>query len=142
MTIAWMLYVLFVGTLLSGAALSIDGVVRRTSLPTRWVWVAALAGIVAFALLAPRRENAPLPTSLDAEIALTTTVSKLGPTASIASAFLRAQRRVNASLTEAFIAAETRIPKSVSLAIFGAWGAWSASLLDVRIEDLRQAMNY
>src|SRR6476620_9643807 len=56
---AWILYVLLVGTLLALAALSIDGVLRRTSLPTRWIWVAALGGMVALAILAPRREQLP-----------------------------------------------------------------------------------
>src|SRR4051812_42602036 len=57
---AWTLYVLLVGTLLALAALSIDGILRRTALPTRWIWLAALAGIVVLSILAPRREPLPL----------------------------------------------------------------------------------
>ena len=52
---AWMLYVLGTGSLLAVAALALDTLLRRAKLPTRWVWVAALAGIAALAVLAPRR---------------------------------------------------------------------------------------
>ena len=57
MTSAWTLYVLLVGTLLACAALALDGILRRTTLPTRWVWVSALAGIVCLAVIAPRSEG-------------------------------------------------------------------------------------
>jgi beta-lactamase regulating signal transducer with metallopeptidase domain len=53
---AWMLYVLGTGTLLAVAALALDTLLRRAKLPTRWVWVAALGGIVALAVVAPRSD--------------------------------------------------------------------------------------
>ena len=59
MTMAWILYVLLVGTLLAFAALAVDAILRRTRFPTRWVWVSALAGIVCLAIVAPSRDVRP-----------------------------------------------------------------------------------
>jgi beta-lactamase regulating signal transducer with metallopeptidase domain len=57
MSAAWVLYVLLVGALLSVAANAIEGAVRRAQLPVRWVWAAALAGLVVLAFAAPFRQQ-------------------------------------------------------------------------------------
>ena len=43
MILSWMVYVLFVGGALAIGAHAIEHIVRRTSLPTRFVWMSARA---------------------------------------------------------------------------------------------------
>ena len=77
MTAGWVLYVLFVGTLLAGAASAVDGAVRRGARATRWLWAAAMVAAVAFAIAAPR-DDAPLTlprAAVPAATAATTTPS-------------------------------------------------------------------
>lgn len=81
MTAAWVLYVLFVGTLLAAAALAVDGAMRQAQRPTRFVWAAALAAYVAFALLAPgQRAAAPVASASAADAnAVAATPAPAGP---------------------------------------------------------------
>lgn len=51
----WIVYSLFVGTLLALAAAAIDAGCRALRVPTRWVWVTALALLAAFAASVPFR---------------------------------------------------------------------------------------
>jgi beta-lactamase regulating signal transducer with metallopeptidase domain len=132
MTIAWILYVLFVGTLLTGAALAIDGVMRRTSLPTRWVWVGALAAIACLSMIAPRQGAISPPPEMqsardDAAIVAAAAVPSTG--------FLRTMERmrdgISSSVAAGIAAAETRVPSAVMVPLAIAWGLWSAALLAV-----------
>ena len=84
MTIAWLLYVLLVGALLAVAAVAVDGILRRTSLPTRWVWVCALVAMAGFAVAAPRRAAAPGFAVTVAPGGIAKVLPQLPPTAGIA----------------------------------------------------------
>jgi len=55
MTIAWLLYVLVVGSLLAVAARALASALGGVGRPTRWVWTGALAGLAALAIVAPTR---------------------------------------------------------------------------------------
>ena len=81
MTTAWILYVLLVGSLVAIAALAIDGILRRTTLSTRWLWLGALVAIAGFAVIAP---SAARPTATQGEAAVT--IATVTPSAMPAAA--------------------------------------------------------
>jgi hypothetical protein len=126
-TIAWVLYVLLVGTLLACAALALDGIVRRTSLPTRWVWVGALTSIVGFALVAPR--SAPVRDIIIPTVSLSARAATATPAVTFSAVFRRALDVVSASGTQLIAAADTRLPESVALWSVVAWSAMSGATL-------------
>jgi beta-lactamase regulating signal transducer with metallopeptidase domain len=133
MTIAWTLYVLLVGTLLACAALAVDGILRRTTLPTRWVWVSALAGIICFALIAPTREATRTAFKIpDATYLHTTDLTPTSPN-TIVAFVARARDVVSYSGTKLIAAANTQLPDSGLLWISIVWGAMSAVMLSVII---------
>ena len=55
MNAAWVVYVLLVGAILAVAANMLEAAARRIRISTRWVWVAALTGLVALSVSAPLR---------------------------------------------------------------------------------------
>jgi len=61
MTIAWLVYVLLVGTLLCAGAAVVSSAAVVLRRPSRGVWAAALAGIVALGVIAPERKLIPGP---------------------------------------------------------------------------------
>ena len=132
MTIAWMLYVLLVGTLLACGALAVDGILRRTSLPTRWVWVVALAGIVGLAVLAPR-SSAPvrargIPVAIDRRAMRDVNAPA---THGFEAKLKRARDAVRTSVNAALAAANARVPSSVATPLLLAWGVLTGALLFV-----------
>lgn len=129
MNLSWMIYLLFVGVAFAIGAHALDSIVRRTSLPARWVWMTALAGIVVMAFIAPRKESAPAGVRLSAAVTTRSGAATTTPTASIAQSLLSAQRRMSERLSNAFVAAETRVPKAVFFGIAGGWALFSAALL-------------
>ncbi len=137
---AWILYVLLVCTLLALAALSIDGVLRRTALPTRWVWLAALSGMVALAILAPRREQtasafrAPAPTNIDAGVQ----APSLAP-AGLLNTIASARAAIASSVSHTLAAASAHTPTTVLVALAAAWLLLSASVLSVLVIVSRRA---
>jgi beta-lactamase regulating signal transducer with metallopeptidase domain len=132
MTIAWALYVLLVGTLLACAALAVDGILRRTALPTRWVWVSTLAAIVGFAVIAPRRD-AP-----SAAFRIPVTQSPAGVVAApsmamngFAAVLERGREAVRSMSTQLIVGANRRLSAAVVLGLSIVWGAMSAMVLAV-----------
>ena len=140
MTVAWMLYVLLVGVLLALGALAVDGILQRTALATRWVWVVALAGIVVLAVLAPRspaptkgvlvRGTMAQPATRDAASSATRT---------IATTLNQMLVAVRSSVNHALIAADARIPSSVATPIAVSWAILSGALLIVIVVVNRRA---
>jgi TonB-dependent SusC/RagA subfamily outer membrane receptor len=129
MSLSWMSYALFVGAALAAAALAGEHVLRRASLPSRWVWVAGLAGIVALAVLAPRRDEANVRLPAVQNTTLVATSHAVAPSMSIVATLNNMQRRLTSALSEGFIAAERRVPHSVARVIAGTWGALTITLL-------------
>jgi hypothetical protein len=132
MTIAWILYVLLVGTLLTGAALAIDGVMRRTSRPTRWVWVGALAAIACLSIIAPRQDALGVPRQMhgaadEPAIAASAAV----PADGLLQTIQRMRDGLSSSIAAGIRAAETRVPTPFMVAIAIAWGLWSTGLVAV-----------
>lgn len=134
MTIAWTLYVLLVGTLLACSALAVDGILRRTTLPTRWVWVSTLVAIVGFAVIAPRRD-AP-----SAAFRIPVTQSRAGVVAApsmatnrFAAVLDRAREAAGAIATKLIVSANRRLSAAVVLGLSIAWGVLSAVMLAVLV---------
>jgi len=137
---AWLLYVLLVGTLLAFAALSIDGVLRRTALPTRWVWITALGGIVALAILAPRREPTPSAFKVRARVAAPANVQALPKTSTGVIAKIAATRdAIVESVSSTLAQASVRTPKEALLPLVTVWLLLSGSVLSVLVIVSRRA---
>ena len=128
MTIAWMLYVLLVGGLLSCAALAIEGVLRRMGRPTRWVWVGALAAIIVFAAVAPgaRQSGAAGAEEISALVAK----SAAAPgKAMVLAVPVNPRDRVTSAVISGILAVQARVPRSAAMPLAIAWAASSAVLL-------------
>ena len=127
---AWLLYVLLVGSLLACAALALDGLLRRTALATRWIWVATLAAIVAFAALAPRQEQLPTRFRVPS-VEVTASSVDLAPTRSFGlGGVLTMVRDAMASpVSRALVAADARVPATMMVALGAAWCLLSALVL-------------
>ena len=131
---AWILYVLLVGTLLACAALSIDGVLRRTSLPTRWVWLVALGGMVVLAVVAPRREPAPLLYKVRASSGADVNVQALPrKSAGVIATMSAARDKFTGLVSHALAIASMRTPKEAVPPLAIAWLLLSGSVLSVLV---------
>ncbi|MEO5816149.1 MAG: M56 family metallopeptidase [Gemmatimonadaceae bacterium] len=131
---AWILYVLLVGTLLAFAALSVDGILRRTALPTRWIWLAALGGIVALAVLSPRREFNRSAFKTRARVATPVSVQGLprkpgGLMATIAAA----RDAIVSSVSNTLAVASLRTPQQALIPLAMVWLVLSGSVLSVLV---------
>ena len=129
MTIAWLLYVLLVGALLAVAAAAVDGILRRTSRPTRWVWVCALAAMAGFAAAAPRRAPAPgiaVTVAPDGNAAIS---PQLTPTAGMALLVERARSAARAVDDLLIATAGHRLPDGVTAVLLAAWATTSGAML-------------
>jgi beta-lactamase regulating signal transducer with metallopeptidase domain len=128
MSAAWVLYVLAIGVLLTMAAASLDWGARALGLPTRWAWTAALAGIVALAVIAPRHE----PVTVFATTAVRTE-RPIGGQPSADVGFVERLRGVSAVVSETAASMVSRLdrhlPSSVARAMLATWLAASGLLL-------------
>ena len=133
MTIAWTLYVLFAGSLVACAALAVDGILRRTQLPTRWVWVTALSGIVALAAAAPRAPVQGRGPGMSAIAPTTLRATGAAADASIVASMNRAIAAIGASANDVLKEANARVPSSIVMPLAAAWALISSVLLVVII---------
>jgi beta-lactamase regulating signal transducer with metallopeptidase domain len=128
MSAAWVLYVLTIGALLTMAAASLDWGARALGLPTRWAWTAALAGIVALAVIAPRHEPVAVVATTSARTERTIAGQPSGDVG-----FVERLRGVSAVLSETAASVVSRIdqrlPSSVARAMLATWLAASGLLL-------------
>jgi beta-lactamase regulating signal transducer with metallopeptidase domain len=127
---AWILYVLLVGTLLACAAFAMEGMLRRSARPTRWIWLAALGGIVALAILAPQREPV---TRVKIPVASTTAKNAIVTTRSpaVLEVITGIGNVITSSVSSALVIAETRVPQALVLALGIIWCLLSAAVLSV-----------
>ncbi len=132
MTVAWTLYVLLVGALLTCAAVAVDDILRRTSRPTRWVWVATLLAIVAFAAIAPRRQ-APAAFKLPLASVSVTQATLAPARGGIAIAVAWARNIVTSSASTFIGTANRRLPAATVTALGLAWMGATATLLLVLV---------
>jgi beta-lactamase regulating signal transducer with metallopeptidase domain len=137
---AWILYVLLVGTLLACAAVSIDGILRRTSLPTRWVWLAALGGMVALAIVAPRREPSTSPYKVRARTNVAVNVQALPrKSAGVLGTIAGMRDKLTSFVSYSLAEASMRTPKEAVPPLAIAWLLLSGSVLSVLVIVSRRA---
>jgi beta-lactamase regulating signal transducer with metallopeptidase domain len=140
MTMAWILYVLLVGTLLALAALSVDGILRRTALPTRWIWLAALGGIVALAILSPRREPIASGFKIPAPVDVAANVQALPRTSGgLLGMITTARDAISSSVSKALAMASRRTPTQALVPLAIVWLLFSASVISVLVIVSRRA---
>ena len=127
MTAAWMLYVLLVGTLLACAALAADVALRRTGVPTRWVWVAALAGSVALAVFAPRGQ-APVAFKIPSANVMEVAEVPAVEARSIAAYVLALSRAIDGGIARGIATIELRVSERLAVSLAVIWGVLSAGM--------------
>jgi beta-lactamase regulating signal transducer with metallopeptidase domain len=133
MTAAWMLYILFVGTLLACGALAVDQFLRRRAGTTRWVWSAALGGIVVLGALAMRDVRAPdVASNLLQHVSAPQGVVAVEQGGFVAKIDM-VRRIVATSIASGIAVVETRIPASLGLPLVVAWALLSAGILTVLV---------
>ena len=129
MSLSFALYLLVVGGLVAISAASLDTVFRRWGQPTRWIWIAAMATLVAFAVAAPRRHAPMSSVPLPIQLTLATDDARASKTSAVAVYFLEGQRWADAMLATAFAEIETRVPPAVVQAGAVLWMTSSALVL-------------
>jgi beta-lactamase regulating signal transducer with metallopeptidase domain len=131
----WMLYSLFVGAVVTVAAIAAASAQRAANRPVRWIWVGAIIAVVALTLAAPMRRS-----DGSANIArLTSTVvrvaSREAPLASGVGVWIGAARvAIEMPLREALGAVQTvidRTPVAVHRALALAWALGSLIVLGI-----------
>lgn len=125
MNLSWMIYVLFVGGVLSVSAFAADSILRRLALPMRWLWITGLAAIVALALVAPQDDTVHLSTVDRRRIEQPTLQSTALPSSSFTMTLFRAQESIRSALSGMASIADARLSTSVQRAIAVAWVASS-----------------
>lgn len=129
--IAWMLYTLMMGLVVSTAALAGDRVACFARRQTRLVWAGAMLVAIGLPALAPFRmteqgaERAPA-----AGIALASTARVAGDAywPAFRAVISEAQRLLDAPLVRAAAAIEPRVPSSIGAFVAVVWSVLSASL--------------
>src|SRR5437879_4569347 len=127
MTIVWIAYGLFVGSLIALGARALESVCRIAGRPIRWVWAGALVLSVVLVGLAPFR---PAPVSLPGPLAHRTTTRGSARSAEGATPALQMIRHAVATTVPGTIAAVSRgVPASLDRYVAAVWFGLSALLL-------------
>lgn len=130
MSIAWLAYVLLVGTLLAIGAYALAELLRRAKLPTRWVWVAALGGVLALALLSPRREARTREIRLPVAVSTAPQIVRGVPVAPTLLQSLSARKEaVVETVALGIRAMDAVVPTSVATGMLCVWLALSVTML-------------
>ena len=134
MTIAWMLYTLLVGTLIAAAARMLEGMLRITGRPVRWIWAGALGLTLALAAVAPQRTQSNVLSPELLERAKVSSGSNAAApahswSASLLEALRTARSAVAAPVERALARAERSTPAAVGRSLGAASLVLSALLL-------------
>lgn len=138
MTSAWVLYVLLVGTLLAGGALAVDGILRRTALPTRWVWVSALVGIVFLSATALGREAPATPIQVRVTPDRIVTLAKAQPANAVVVVLARVGEAERSAVATLIAATSRRLPASALFGLSIAWAMTSTVMLLILVAVSRR----
>src|SRR5437879_4686814 len=127
MTIVWIAYGLFVGSLIALGARALESVCRIAGRPIRWVWAGALVLMVVLVALAPFR---PASMSPPAPPAYRVTMRGSATSAESATPALEMIRYAVATTVPGTIAAVSRgVPASLDRYVAAVWFGLSALLL-------------
>ena len=136
---AWMLYVLLVGTLLACAATAVDGVVRRTIVPTRWVWAAALAGLMILVSIVPHRGSHAAGPIAQVVAARTPPMGGMAPTGSAIAAAVRSAREYIAlSIAATIGVVDSGTRHRFMIPLVATWGLLSVAIVAMLVVVNRQ----
>ena len=130
MTIAWMLYVLLVGTLVVAGAAAVASALLLAGRATRWAWAASLAAVALFAmaaLSAPLREDAPVAAVQVHRVPL----AYSAPHHDLLSMIGDARVVVAAAGARAIATVGARVPSGVAKSLVVGWIVSSALLLAI-----------
>lgn len=129
MTPSMLVYLLVVGGLVALSASALDVAMRRSGLPTRWAWVAALGALVVFAVASPRRMPVGHSLAVLPQVQDVASSAPLASTSTVAMMFQRGQQWADVALGAAFTAVDASVPRTVTSMIVIAWMAASALVL-------------
>jgi beta-lactamase regulating signal transducer with metallopeptidase domain len=135
---AWFLYVLLTGSLLAVAALALDSVLRRTMLPTRWVWVASLTGMALLAVIAPR-EQQPFAARFDKIVVVPSATLEPSRKAPGILAMMAEMRETSATSFRTALVSAERSGARLAGPLAIAWAVATAALLSMLVIVLRRA---
>jgi beta-lactamase regulating signal transducer with metallopeptidase domain len=128
MTIAWLLYVLLVGALLCAGAAALSSAAVALRRPSRGVWTAALAGIVALGVIAPEQKLIQVRYESSESIAAPSSPRTTAPTPAHA-AVRDAWDTLGRASSSLIGSLERRVPRAVAMPMLIAWATASALLL-------------
>ena len=128
MTIAWLLYVLLVGALLCAGAAALSSATTALRWPSRGVWAAALAGIVALGVIAPEQTRLKVRYESSASIGAPLPSRASTPTPADAGA-RDAWQMLGRTSTSLIASLERRVPAGIEVPLVLAWATASALLV-------------
>lgn len=130
MTVAWMLYVLLVSSLIACCGVALDALARRSRMPARWVWVGALAAVGFFAAAAPRGSTRELHVG-PLVMANGRAAPTMEPTraSGLLGKIAEGREAITSSLTTAIGRLHARAPASAERALVVTWIVASAGVV-------------
>ena len=141
MILTWMLYTLLVGVLLAAAARCLEELARLASLPLRWIWLAALLGLVVLAALAPLRTSPAVggpALGIDLAALAAEGVHGVESPAAPAPSVLRSVREAAAAPVDAALSLAGGAGNSANLAAGAVWGGISLLVLLIFLATARR----
>ena len=131
MTIAWMLYVLLVGTLLAIGAVAVASALTLRGRATRWVWAATLMGIASFAVVAPRVQSVSIAVAEGTTLSSRGAHSAAATSGDIWSAARAARVLVESATAQSIAGLGARLPSGMDAPVVIGWLLASALLLAI-----------
>jgi beta-lactamase regulating signal transducer with metallopeptidase domain len=132
MTIAWILYVLLVGTLLALGAGAVASALSLAGRSTRWVWAASLLGVAVLAAAAPRATSLRMVATEEAAApAASPAAAAPAPMDDLAAAVRSARLMVAATTVRVIAAVGARVPGVATRPVVIGWVVASTLLLSI-----------
>ena len=135
MTIAWVVYLVFAGTLIVLGARAADSALALSGRSTRWIWMCALVGLAVMAIVAPRARSVEI-VALDSMPASSVKESVINPPArdrTVSERIESARRQVAAVVTGAISSANAHVPPDVAKPVAISWAVTSTLLLAIYV---------
>lgn len=132
MTMAWAIYLLVIGTLLTLAASAAAAALAAAGRPTRWAWAAALAAITLLAIVAPRAHRLDLRSTVSEASPSVERPSANEPARWAAAAALEEARGAISSVVAGAVSlVSARVPAAITRPVMIGWAATSMLLLSL-----------
>ena len=128
MTTEWIVYVLLVGGLLACAAAATEDILRRASVPTRWVWVAVLLGTALFTGMSAR-QVAPTFNRLTAPTVRVSALPAVAERGGFLEGIVDARAWIDGAAARVLASAHLRLTTGMRVSLAIAWVSASAVML-------------